>query len=83
MKKSILIMSITAFVAGTMFTSSCQSSEKKTENTQEKIEVTNNSSEETPSDLNKKDSTDYQKFKKASEVRINNYEMKIADSRSH
>jgi DNA anti-recombination protein RmuC len=81
MKNKILILAVTAFMAGAIF-SSCQSSAKKVENAENKLQDAQNNVTDARNDLNKAKSdsvTEYQKFKQASEEKINAHEKSIAE----
>jgi cell shape-determining protein MreC len=74
MKKSIYTLAITAFAAGTIF-SACNTSAEKVENAQNKVTEANE-------DLNKAEdnyAADVKKFRKESEEKIADNEMRIAE----
>ena len=81
MKKTILTLAVTVFIAGTMLTN-CKSSTEKVENAENKLQEAKDNVIDAKQDLNKtrKDSiTEYQKFKKESEEKINAHDLSIAE----
>lgn len=81
MKKTILTIAITMFVVGTMLTA-CQSSAKKVENAEDKLQDSKDNVVKAQQNLNeaRQDSiTEYLEFKKISRERIRAHEKSIAD----
>ena len=81
MKKTILTLALTAFVAGTIFTG-CSSPEQKVQNAQDKVVQANADVTKANADLNKAEddySADMAMFRKESDERIAANEKGIAD----
>jgi len=81
MKKTFLILAVTAFTAGTLFIS-CQSSAKKVEDAQNKVLEAQSEADKAQSELNetRQDSiNDYLAFKKESQDKINAQDKSIAE----
>jgi hypothetical protein len=81
MKKTIFTLAITAFIAGTVFTS-CESSVKKTDIAEEKVQDAKNNELDAQINLNKaqQDSiAEYKQFKKESEEKLAQNEKSIAE----
>jgi len=78
MKKTILILAITVFMAGTMLIS-CQSSADKVKNAQDKVQDANNKVVIANQELNQAIKDSVQQFKKESEEQIIANEKSIAE----
>jgi septal ring factor EnvC (AmiA/AmiB activator) len=71
MKKSILILAVTMFIAGAMF-SGCQSSADKVQDARDNVETANQELDQAVKDS-------IREFKKESEAKISNYDQNIAE----
>ena len=83
MKKTILALAVTAFIAGTTLPS-CQSSAEKVENAQDKVQEAQSDADDAEKDLDqaREDSyNEYQKFKKESDEKISAHEKSIIEFR--
>ncbi len=81
MKKTIFSLAIATLMAGTMITG-CQSTTDKTENSSDQMQKSMSDDEGSkmePGMMTKDSITDYQKFKKESEEKINAFEKSIAE----
>ena len=78
MKKSLIILAVTAFIIGSVFTG-CQSQAKKIENAQDKVEDAKDKLVVAKQDLDKALNDSIQEFRKTALTRVMAQEKNIAD----